>query len=495
MAERPPFYLVVIRNQTARLLADPCVIQGGELERYGAEQAVLDSLSTPEPKRCVVDGAELIALDDPRVAEGTVPFDGKSARVLVVNPDGTTSRQSLGQVLPWLTSALLAEGVTLTARSRPATGATARATTGGTSAVDANVSRGTSSRTYDDVMAQEQPIWRHPGVVGVGAVLVGLMVGYGLWGDATSASTRNHAEPTVVSRGTSTTEGPPSAATAGKPTGATPVAMAAAAAADTADTADTAENGEAGVSPGDASSADASSGQGPDDAFPAPQGKAVGATDKNAMDNPTPPSEADPKGKDATPEARDTDEKAQEKRDAVKRDAAQVEEAKAKEARAKAKAKEAKVNRPLDALGGLPPVSRWRGAPPPHVTDAHCNPYGDLVLRGGSDGANLKRIIVCGMFISRRGAPSARDAVCVPGRAACAYVKNVKLKDLPAYICTPRSGRAYGLQHARGKVRRPPRRVYRNGPATAGYLTRGGKKVKAACGRQAPYVRAVEKLR
>ena len=151
------------------------------------------------------------------------------------------------------------------------------------------------------------------------------------------------------------------------------------------------------------------------------------------------------------------------------------------------------------ALRKLPALSLWTGDPPPAGVTARCNAYGDLELQATLGRLTAKRVVVCGRFRARGALGKMRDAVCIPALGRCAATSQATsrrktaaghfpIAQLPAYVCTPVSGRAYGLRRYGGQL------LYRNGAARLGAKSHGGVAFKSRCGHRAPYAAALWKL-
>ena len=426
MAERPLFYLVVIQACEARLLRDPSALRGAGFERFGVEQALLDSLSVPEPRRGVVVGSELIAMDDPRVTEGEVPFDGVSARVVIVSPDASVSSKSMQPILPWLAAALLHEGMSLIAAPPPA--------------ADSRAERG----------AWEMPVAPARYVV---AALVALAVGFGLgyvWHGMRQAGA-------TVPRDIGASE---AGVRIGSPVGGATVGM-------------PPSRGR----------------RGPDDDPDEERGQPSGAEARREPASP---------GLPAPPHA--VEDRAAAGFGAASALAGRPDDLKPTKPRPSPAPVNPKTKDSAAArrrVAALPLLSLWRGEPTFQVSDRTCNAYGDLELNARSADAGARRIVICGLFHLESGGGAARTSVCVPSLRQCAQVSDVSGSIVPAYICTPLSGKAYGLQRGRagGRHGHLGRLGYRKGKAGAGLLVVGGREVRGRCGRAAPYAREVRVLR
>jgi len=148
---------------------------------------------------------------------------------------------------------------------------------------------------------------------------------------------------------------------------------------------------------------------------------------------------------------------------------------------------------PAPRFARLPWVTLWDGrklVPEPGV-QASCNRYGDIELRR----LDKTRFIICDLFHTEPGRPrgNLRRKVCGTDPVRCVDLKTADLSKLPAYICTPKSGYAYGLL----KIADPRRAIYVSETANAGDMkgrtTR--EEWRQSCGGYAPYVFAMEKLR
>ncbi|MCO4763392.1 MAG: hypothetical protein KC502_17880 [Myxococcales bacterium] len=410
------FYLVALLQDGPSLVANPCVVRGQGMERYGAEADVLTSLDTPSPRQAIAVGRDLFALDSQRVARTTLTCDGTDADVFVVRPDGPIPAVDDVQVRRWLAVALLASGLELTT-SGSVHSAVSKRPTGLTMSPEVDAA-------FTDKPAAGLARW----LPLAGALVLGLLLGALVFGGGGSDGREAVAD---VAQAESPTE--PAAVAA--PVAADPAPVTAAPAPATAPAGQEADTTSAGA-----------------DAAPAVVESDAGSAVAAAPSAPVVP--ANPVADDAA----------------------------------------------SSSFAALPIVSLWTGAPPPVGIKGHCNPFGDLVLAGTVNGKLVERIVVCGLFTRRSSLGKTRSAVCLPKQGRCVAMSQVSLDakpgadtltpaDLPSVVCTPVSGKPYGLRKYGKKL------IYRNGAARLGMTEHEGTTFKSQCGRRAPYVASFWKLR
>lgn len=363
MANDPRFYLVVVRGGVAEMVPAPAVLRGRGLERYGEREDLLTTLQPGGSASAVVLGEEVIALGDPRVAQGTVAVDDADAQVLVVSPDGEVPPDELQDVARWLAFATVRAGGGWTTKA-PSTD---------------------KQRRGQHIEGAQQP-WLKP-IIGlsIGLFLGGLIGSVAMGGDheAPPKLAIDDTQPvahTLPTEATTTVADPP-AETVDKPL------VVVAAPTELTETVDA--------------------------------GPILSVSD-------------------------------------------------------------------ADALAKL---TLWDGeaTTPAEAIQSSCNSYGDLVLTLDNNGETVRKTVVCGRF-HRSSRGKIRRSVCVPSLRRCALLANIDPSLAPAYICTPLSGRAYGLMKVRGKSH--PH--YRNGRSQAGFALE--KPPSRFCGRRAKYARALRRL-
>lgn len=468
------FYLLILHPDGPSLVERACVVRGAGLERFGSEADVLGTLDAAAPAEAVAHDGQLHDLHGARVVRSIIRVDGVSADVVVLRPDGPLPPVTETEVRTWLAVALVASGLELT------THASHSFSMGGEGS---STSVSVGDLIGDDGHTSDWQRW----LPAIGTLFLGLLLGVWLGFGAGGGESDVSVDGAAATKATTAPMKAPKTASATAT--ARPRAIQARA--------------------------------------PEARPKAKKVTAKRPRPTKPPPPKAAPRNAVA-PEAHpdhdpdlgsEGDEGGEDSPDDVDASVALAPSPKAappepKPVRTVAPPKSVdraapsaekptlKLASGAAALRPLPAVSLWNGGPTPKGVTARCNPYGDLALQVGSGRRAIKRVIVCGRFRPYGALGMMRSAVCIPSQRRCANTAEaaatnkhraraarVRPRQLPAYVCTPISGRPYGLRRYGKKLR------YRNGLAQLGMKTFGGVKLTSRCGRRAPYAVVLPRLK